>query len=81
ATGAKREVDPQWDRSAGGLAIAEDGKTLYATADDNGQHPLFAIDAASGKVTEVVGKGEVGGFDVVGKRLLLQRDDLNHPAD
>jgi dipeptidyl aminopeptidase/acylaminoacyl peptidase len=81
ATGAKHEVDPQWDRSAGGLAISEDGKTLYATADDNGQHPLFAIDAASGKVTEVVGKGEVGGFDVVGKRLLLQRDDLNHPAD
>ena len=80
-TGARREVDPQWDRSAGGLAISEDGKTLYATADDNGQHPLFAIDAASGKVSELVGKGEVGGFDVVGKRLLLQRDDLNHPAD
>jgi dipeptidyl aminopeptidase/acylaminoacyl peptidase len=81
ATGTKREIDPQWDRSAGGLAISDDGKTLYATTDDNGQHPLFAIDAASGKVNELVGKGEVGGFDVVGKRLLLQRDDLTHPAD
>ncbi|WP_049621763.1 alpha/beta hydrolase family protein [Frateuria defendens] len=81
ATGQKREVDPQWDRSAGSLSIAADGKTLYATADDEGQHPLFAIDAADGKVSKLVGEGSVGGYAIAGKRLLLARDDLKRPAD
>lgn len=81
ASGAKREVDPQWDRSPGGLTISADGKTLYATADDNGQHPLFAIDAASGKVSQLVGEGTVGGFSLAAGKLLLTRDDLKRPAD
>jgi dipeptidyl aminopeptidase/acylaminoacyl peptidase len=80
-TGATRELDPQWDRSAGALTIAADGKTLYATADDEGQHPLFAIDAASGKVAKLVGEGTVGGYSLQNGRLLLARDDLKHPVD
>ncbi|WP_108470802.1 alpha/beta hydrolase family protein [Rhodanobacter thiooxydans] len=81
ASGTRHEVDPQWDRSPGGLTISADGKTLYATADDNGQHPLFAIDAASGKVSQVVGEGTVGGFSLANGKLLLTRDDLKRPAD
>jgi dipeptidyl aminopeptidase/acylaminoacyl peptidase len=81
ATGAKREVDPQWDRSPGGLSISADGKTLYATADDEGQHPLFAIDTASGKVRKVVSDGTVGGYSLAAGKLLLSRDDLKRPAD
>nr|WP_126536215.1 S9 family peptidase [Aerosticca soli] len=81
ASGAKREVDPQWDRSAGDLAVSADGRTLYATADDQGRHPLFAIDAASGKVTRVTGEGTVAGYALAGDRLLLARDDLRHPVD
>jgi dipeptidyl aminopeptidase/acylaminoacyl peptidase len=81
ATGARREVDPGWDRSPGSLSISADGKTLYATADDNGQHPLFAIDTASGKVTQVVGDGTVHGYAMAAGKLLLARDDLKRPAD
>jgi dipeptidyl aminopeptidase/acylaminoacyl peptidase len=80
-SGATREVDPQWDRSAGALTIADDGKTLYATADDEGQHPLFAIDAASGKVSKLVGDGSVGGYSLQNGKLLLARDDLKRPVD
>ncbi|WNL45274.1 S9 family peptidase [Dyella sp. BiH032] len=80
-SGQKREVAPDWDRSAGSLKISADGKTLYATSDDHGQHPLFAIDVATGKVRTVVGEGSVGGYDLGKSRLLLQRDDLKHPAD
>ncbi|MEI7036151.1 S9 family peptidase [Fulvimonas yonginensis] len=80
-SGAVREVDPQWDRSAGALSVSGDGKTLYATADDRGQHPLFAIDAASGKVTQLVGEGAVDGYSVENGRLLVARDDLKHPVD
>ena len=81
SSGQKHEVDPSWDRSAGGLQISEDGKTLYATTDDNGQHPLFAIDAATGKVTKLVTDGSIGAFSLNKSRLLLSRDDLKRPAD
>jgi dipeptidyl aminopeptidase/acylaminoacyl peptidase len=81
ASGSKHEVDPQWDRSAGTLQISADGKTLYTTTDDNGQHPLFAIDAATGKVTTLVTDGNVGAFALGDKKILLSRDDLKRPAD
>ncbi len=81
ATGAIREVDPQWDRSPGNLAISADGKTLYATADDEGQHPLFAIDPAHGQVRSLSGTGTVNGFSLAAGKLLLARDDLKRPAD
>jgi len=81
ATGAKREVDPRWDRSPGSLSISADGKTLYATADDEGQHPLFAIHVANGEVSRLSGDGTVAGYALAAGKLLLTRDDLQHPAD
>ena len=80
-SGATHEIDPQWDRSPGALTIAADGRTLYATADEEGQHPLFAIDAASGKVSKLVGEGAVGGYSLQNGKLLLARDDLKRPVD
>ncbi|HEY8586616.1 MAG TPA: S9 family peptidase [Rhodanobacter sp.] len=81
ASGARHEVAPNWDRSPGGITISADGKTLYATTDDNGQHPLFAIDTASGKVTQLVGQGTVTGFSLAAGKLLLTRNDLKRPSD
>ena len=68
ATGATHEIDPQWDRSADGIALSEDGKTIYTTAEDIGQHPLFAVDVASGKVTHAVGDGTVSASTSPGRR-------------
>jgi dipeptidyl aminopeptidase/acylaminoacyl peptidase len=81
ASGQKHEVDPNWDRSAGGLQISDDGKTLYVTTDDNGQHPLFGVNAATGKVTKLVTDGSVGAYSLSKSRMLLSRDDLKRPAD
>lgn len=81
ASGQKREVAPNWDRSAGGMQVSADGKTLYVTADDNGQHPLFAVDVDSGKATTLVTNGEVGGYSLGKSSLLVQRDDLKRSAD
>jgi dipeptidyl aminopeptidase/acylaminoacyl peptidase len=81
STGSIREVDPAWDRSAGSMQISADGKTLYVTADDEGQHPLFAVDVATGKVDKLVDNGSVSAYSMVGKRILLARDDLNRPSD
>jgi dipeptidyl aminopeptidase/acylaminoacyl peptidase len=64
ASGKKRKLAADWDRSAGSLAWSADGKTLVVDAEDLGQHRLFAIDAASGKVSPLTDKGSIGAFDL-----------------
>nr|WP_235205375.1 S9 family peptidase [Oleiagrimonas soli] len=83
STGETQELDKDWDRSPGSLSISSDGKTLFATADDEGQHPLFAIDANDGGVDQIVSDGHVGGYDVaLGiNRIVLVRDSLVAPGD
>jgi len=81
ASGEKREIAPDWDRSAGGLAESPDGRTLYTASDDWGNHALFAIDVRSGKVRKLVGDGSVKGFDVGAKGLVFNRQDWQHPSD
>ena len=80
-SGATREIAPQWDRSAGGLKLSADGKTLFATADENGEHPLFAIDVASGKATKIAGEGAVHDYAVQGDTIVFSRATLKTPAD
>ncbi len=83
ATGVTKELDKKWDRSPGSLSISSDGKTLYATADDEGQHPLFAIDAEDGGVDTLVGDGSVSGYErALGiDRIVLVRSSLTQPGD
>ncbi|HET6631895.1 MAG TPA: S9 family peptidase [Rhodanobacteraceae bacterium] len=81
ASGKRHEVDPHWNRSAGPLQLAADGKTLYTSADDHANHALFAVDIGSGKATRIVGDGTVKGFDVGDKVLVVARQDFKHPTD
>jgi dipeptidyl aminopeptidase/acylaminoacyl peptidase len=81
ASGNTREIDPQWDRSPGSLQLSANGKVLYVTADDNGQHPLFAIDLASGKPTQLTGAGNVDGFSVGKNGIVFARNTLKSPND
>jgi dipeptidyl aminopeptidase/acylaminoacyl peptidase len=76
ATGKKRNVAESWDRSPGGLQWTADGKTLVADAEDVGQHRLFAIDVASGKVSPLTDKGSIGGFDVRGNTVAYTQANL-----
>jgi dipeptidyl aminopeptidase/acylaminoacyl peptidase len=81
ATGAKREVDAAWDRSASPLKESADGKALYTTTDDWGDHALFAVDVASGKGSKLVADGSVTGFDAGKHGLVVARQDFKHPTD
>ena len=77
ATGATREIDPQVGplrRTAS--RCPQDGKTIYTTAENMGEQPLFAVDIASGGVTEVVGDGTVSAFDIQGPTLVFARNSL-----
>jgi len=80
-SGARREIAPNWDRSAGPLRISADGRMLYATADDHGTHPLFAIDVASGRVERLTRRGHVGDFAIHRSLTVVALDDLKSPAN
>jgi dipeptidyl aminopeptidase/acylaminoacyl peptidase len=64
ASGAKRKLAEAWDRSPGSIAWSADGKAIIADAEDVGNHRLFAIDVANGKVRALTDKGAIGAFDV-----------------
>ncbi|HZX76773.1 S9 family peptidase [Lysobacter sp.] len=76
ASGKVREIAPKWDRSADGITLTGDGKTIYTTATDMGEHPLFAVDIASGEVKKLVGEGSVSAIDLAGPTLALTRNTL-----
>ena len=76
ASGKKRHVAEGWDRSPGNLQWSADGKTLVVDAEDVGQHRLFAIDVAGGKVTALTDKGSIGGYDLRGNTLAYTQTSL-----
>ena len=76
ASGQRREIAPKWDRSADGITLSNDGRTIYTTAQDLGQHPLFAVDIASGGVARVVGEGSISAIELAGPTLAFTRNSL-----
>ncbi len=76
ASGMVREIAPQWDSSADGITLSADGQTLYTTAQDMGEHPLFAITIADGKASKLVGEGSISSFDIAGDALTFTRNSL-----
>jgi len=79
--GDERVLTESWDRSPANLAWSPDGKTLFATADHLGNHALFAVDVASGKVRTVVSRGHVAAPQVNGQHLVYLLDSLQGPAE
>ena len=76
ASGKKRVLAADWDRSVADFRWSPDGKSLLANADDVGQHRLFSIDAANGKVTPLTDKGYVGAFDIAGDTVVISQASL-----
>jgi dipeptidyl aminopeptidase/acylaminoacyl peptidase len=80
-SGKAREIDAQWGGSASALTLSRDGKVLYTSTDDNGDHALFAIDIARGNPKKLGEAGQVEGFSVVGNQIVIARSTLKTPAD
>jgi dipeptidyl aminopeptidase/acylaminoacyl peptidase len=76
ASGESRDITSGWDRSADNIVLSADGKTIYTTAQDMGQHPLFAVDLATGNATRVVGDGSIGDFSIAGPSTVFTRNSM-----
>ncbi len=75
-SGEAREIAPGWDRSADGIALSADGTRIFTTAQDLGEHPLFAVDIATGNATRAIGNGSVSAFEVAGPTAVFARNSM-----
>jgi dipeptidyl aminopeptidase/acylaminoacyl peptidase len=80
-SGQRRALTDAWDRSVDSIAFSKDGKTLYATADNFGQHPLWAIDVKTGKPTMLSGPGNVDAFSVGEREVIFSLASLKSPSE
>ena len=81
ASGQVRALTENWDRSVASIAWAPDGRSLYVTADDVQETPLFRVDAASGEVTRLTGEGHVSAVGVTPKGAVVAMNSLVAPDD
>jgi dipeptidyl aminopeptidase/acylaminoacyl peptidase len=80
-SGVKHSLTQNWDRSIASFAWGGDGKSLFATTDHLGQHPLWAIDATTGRASAITGAGDVESFSVGTRKVLYAFSNLSNPAD
>ncbi|WOF41867.1 S9 family peptidase [Sphingopyxis indica] len=86
-SGETRKLTEAWDRSVGSIAWAADGKSLYVTAQDVLDHPVFRVDAASGKVERLKAsnqptEGNIGDVTPLADgSLVFSRNSVLMPTD
>lgn len=82
ATGTVRPLTQGWDRSVGSIEWAKDGRSLFVTADDTLEHPVFRVDAATGAVTRLTGDGHYDNVQALpGGALLATMNSIAAPDD
>jgi dipeptidyl aminopeptidase/acylaminoacyl peptidase len=79
--GEARVLAEKWDRSPGSITWSNDAKTIYATAEDIGQHSLFGVDVSNGAVRTLVSKGYASSPDPAGERIVYGLDTLHSPVE
>ncbi len=71
-----------WDRSPSELVWAPDGKTLYASADNLGNHSIFRIDARDGSVEAILtSHSNRNPVPLADGTLVFRQDSLVSPAE
>jgi dipeptidyl aminopeptidase/acylaminoacyl peptidase len=81
ATGEVRALTEGWDRSVGSLTWSRDGRTLYVTANDTGDEPVFAVDVRSGKPTRLTGEGTAGTVLATPRGYVFALNGITAPSD
>lgn len=81
-TGATRALTQGWDRSVGSIAWAPDSRSLYVTAQDVLDTPLFRVDLGSGRVTRLTQAGTVSNAVPLPQGgVLVTMNNVTHPDD
>ena len=75
-----RPLTPNWDRGPGSLSWSSDGRSLLVTASDDGQNRLFQIDASTGAVAPLTGRGAISGVESRAGVLVYAHDSFISPT-
>ena len=82
ATGETRALTGEWDRSVGSIAWAADGRSLFVTAGELLDTPVFRIEVPSGRVTRLTEGGTAGSVvPLPGGGALYTLNSLQAPDD
>lgn len=80
ATGKVTALTDSWDRSVGSIAWGVDSKTIYVTAEDTQENPIWSV-SLTGKVTRLTKEGNVSAVVPTAKGLLFAMNSLTAPDD
>jgi dipeptidyl aminopeptidase/acylaminoacyl peptidase len=76
-----RVVTEPWDHSVEDIAWSPDGRTIYTTSDNVGNHSVFSIDVASGSARLLADKGTNTDPRIAGDRIVFAKDTLTMPTE
>jgi dipeptidyl aminopeptidase/acylaminoacyl peptidase len=80
--GTTRVLTEAWDRSPGGVVWSADGRHLFATADNVGNHSLFRIHVDTGKVEALLTRhSNHNPQPLPDGRIVFQQDSLVSPVE
>jgi dipeptidyl aminopeptidase/acylaminoacyl peptidase len=79
--GQPKVLTENWDRSPSSLSFSSDGQILYATAENLGQHSLFAVNVQSGGVKTLVKDGTIGSPGEANGRIIYTMNNLRSPTE
>ncbi len=81
-SGDSRVLTEDWDRSPGSVVWTPDGLSLYAAADNVGNHSIFRVDREDGRVQAVVTKHHnASPMPLADGRLVFASDSLVQPVE
>ena len=81
ASGKVTALTEDWDRSVGSIAWSGDSKTIYVTAEDTQENPIWSVSPATGKVTQLTAEGNVSAVVPTGKGVVFAMNSLTEPDD
>lgn len=84
ASGKHTNLTETWDRSIGAFEWAPDSKTIYFSAEDQGEGPIYAIAATAGSTPrKIISEGFNPEFDLSadGQTLVFTRQGFTAPSE
>jgi dipeptidyl aminopeptidase/acylaminoacyl peptidase len=83
ASGAASDRTATFDRSVSSFAWAEQGKSVYLIAEDEGQAPLYSLPISNRATPRIVARGFVGELSAIasGRAVAFTRSSLAAPAE
>lgn len=80
-TGQRTEVAGALDRSAQSFSWTSDSKSLWITAEDSGEVPIYKLDIATKRLTKVYSTGYTAELQNTNQFLILSHMDIAHPTE